>query len=138
MTDRNGISLFSVMQVSVATFLGAPLAGAFLISQNHKALGQGKAARQSLVTGVIGTVILMGIAFFLPDNFPNLVLPIVSIVVLQQWYQKVMGETFNKHVADGGKKGSWVTTVGVGLLCLVLIIAILVGVVMMLPEHLFE
>jgi hypothetical protein len=138
MTEPQDIKLFSKAQVSLATFLGAPISGALLMRMNYKALGHTKAAQQSLAVGIAGTVILLVIAFFLPDNFPNLVLPIASLFAVQQWYKQAQEETFKTHVANGGKKGSWGTAIGISLLLLVAILAVIFGVVMLLPENMIE
>ena len=128
----------SKAQVSLATFFGAPIAGALLMCMNYKALGHAKAAQQSLTVGIVGTTILLVVGFFLPDNFPNLVLPIASLFAVQQWYKQGQEEIFKTHVANGGQKGSWGTTIGISLLCLVLILAVIFGIVMVLPESMIE
>ena len=138
MTEPKGITLFSKAQVSLATFLGAPIAGALLMRMNYKALGHAKAAQQSLIVGTVGTAFLLVLAFFLPDNFPNLVLPIASIFAVRQWYKQAQEATFKTHVANGGQKGSWGTAIGLSFLFLVLILAIVFGAVMVLPESLVE
>ncbi len=138
MREPQNIKLFSKAQVSLATFLGAPIAGAILIGKNHKASGHPKAARQSCTVGIVGTAILLIVAFFLPDNFPNVVLPIASLIAVRQWYIQVQEATFKTHIAEGGEKGSWGLTVGIGLLFLVLIMALIFGVVMVLPENVID
>jgi hypothetical protein len=113
MTETKEIKLFSKAQVSLSTFLGAPIAGALLMRMNYKALGHTKAAKQSLSVGIAGTAMLLVVAFFLPDNFPNLVLPIASLFAVQQWYKQGQEQTFKTHVANGGQKGSWGTAIGI-------------------------
>jgi hypothetical protein len=135
MTEGRDIKLFSQAQVSLATFLGSPMAGALLIRRNHQALGHGKAAQQSLIVGLVGTTIVLVAGFFLPDNVPNLVLPIASLLAVQQWYKQGQEHLFKAHVANGGQKGSWATAIGIGVLLLIVIMAIIIGVVLILPAE---
>ena len=132
--DHAENKMFSKAQVSLATFLGAPIAGAILMCKNCKAMGQPKGAQQSITTGIIGTVIILVIAFFLPDNIPDMILPIASLFAVQQWYKQTQEESFKSHISRGGGKGSWWFAIRIGLSCLILIFAVIFGVVMVLPE----
>ena len=138
MTGPQDIKLFSKAQVSLATFLGAPIAGALLMRLNYKALGHAKAAQQSLTVGIVGTAILLVVAFLLPEDFPTFILPLAALFAVQHWYRKTQEETFKTHVANGGRKGSWGTTMGLSLLLMVVIFTVIFGVVMLLPEGMIE
>jgi hypothetical protein len=135
MTVPSNIKLFSRAQVCVATLLGAPVAGAILMGKNYKSLGQTKAAGQTLAVGLIGTGILIVAAFLLPAKFPNSVLPIASVVAVYQWYKQAQEDQVNSHFSAGGEKGSWWLAVGIGVLCLAVIMAIIFAAVLVLPEN---
>ena len=75
-SSDDAVKLFSAGQITLATFLGAPIAGCLLLARNYRELGNGAAAWQSLVAGIVSTILLFLIAFWLPENFPNMVLPI--------------------------------------------------------------
>jgi hypothetical protein len=122
-------ALFSPKQIATAAFLGAPIAACWFLSRNYRALDQGRSAVQSLLWGVLGTAALLGISFFLPDNFPNQALPLGYTFGLYQFAKRMQGETVAEHVATGGRLGSWWKVVGVSLVFLVLIVIAIFGVV---------
>ena len=119
--------LFSVGQITLATFLGAPIAGCLLLARNYRVLGNGAAAWQSLVAGIVATILLFLIAFWLPENFPNMALPVAYCFGMRQLVNYLQGS----EIANRGK-GSWAVTVAVGVGCLVIIFGLIVGLVIAL------
>lgn len=138
MTEAQNIKLYSKLQVAVSTFLGAPIAGALLMRRNYTAMGQREAAQKSLMIGIVGTVALLVLAFFLPPNFPKLVIPIASLLAVRQWYSYAQEETFQTHAANGGETAWWGAALCTGLLCLMGVMALLVAVNMLLPAAIPE
>jgi hypothetical protein len=120
-----GRKLFSVGQITLATFLGAPIAGCLLLARNYRELGKGAAARHSLVAGVASTIVILTIAFFLPENFPNAVLPVAYCFGMRQLVMQLQGGAIDNHLQAGGRKGSWVITVVLGLGCSVIILGLI-------------
>jgi hypothetical protein len=126
--------LFSVVQITLATFIGMPVAGCLLLAQNYRYLGKIGAAWQTLTLGVVSTIILFFIAFWLPENFPNAVLPMIYTIAMRQLVKYLQGDAIASYEAQG-KKGSWAVTVGVAIGCLILIMALIVGaIVLFIPE----
>lgn len=123
-----GGKLFSTEQVTLATFLGAPISGCLLLAQNYRALGQGASAWQPLVVGIASTVVLLLLAFFLPENFPNLALPAGSCVGMYYYAKQQQGAAIDSHLKAGGRKGSWGVTVALSLGCTVIILVLFVAV----------
>jgi hypothetical protein len=72
----NKTKLYSPNQVVCAAFFGGPFAAVFVLWSNFCALGKGVAARQTLIWGAIFSLALLLALPFLPDKFPNLVIPI--------------------------------------------------------------
>ena len=75
MMDRNGqgtatagTRLFSVEQIVLATFLGAPIAGFLLLARNYQRLGNKAYARVSLLWGVVATAVLLTVTWYLPES----------------------------------------------------------------------
>jgi hypothetical protein len=124
--------LYSVGQITLATFLGAPVAGCLLLDRNYRALGRSAAAWQSLAAGVVSTILLVLIGFRLPENFPNMALPVAYCVGMRQLAKYLHGEALSDHLNSGGRKGSWVITVVVGLGGLIIIFGLTVGLLMAL------
>jgi hypothetical protein len=121
--------LYSPQQIGLGAFLGAPIAACWFLARNYRHLGNDEAANQSLVWGTLSTIAILAICFFLPDGFPNQLIPIAYTVGLLQLAKKLQGDAVAKHIAAGGRLGSSWEVAGVGLLCLVVILAIIFGVV---------
>jgi len=130
--------LYSAAQIGMATFLGAPIAGALLMRKNFLTLGHASAARQTLMTGFFVTGLLFLVAFWLPETFPNQILPLASVLSMNAWYKAVQGNAFKTHVEAKGATGSWGIAVGIGFLSLLIISSVLFGLIMILPDSLFE
>lgn len=127
-----GGKLYSTEQITLATFLGAPISGCLLLAQNYRALGQAGSAWQPLIIGVVSTVVLLLLAFFLPENFPNLALPAGSCVGMYYYAKQQQGAAIDSHLKAGGGKGSWGMTVVLSLVCAVIILVMFVAVAMAL------
>lgn len=126
--------LFSIGQITLATFIGSPIAGCLLVAQNYRNLGNVSAAWQTFILGVVSTILLFPIGFWLPENFPNPVLPMVYTVGMRQLVKYLQGDAIAVHEAQG-KKGSWAITISVAIGCLILIMALLLGAIFLLvPE----
>jgi hypothetical protein len=122
--------LYSPALMTVATFLGAPVAGCILLAHNYRVLGKQSAARHWLIWGSIGTALLLVVAYFLPDKFPHMALPIGYTVGMHQAVKQVHGAEYAAHIAAGGAKGSVWAAVGVGLACFCTILGVFVLVVL--------
>jgi hypothetical protein len=132
--QNTSVRLYSPTLITVATLLGAPVAGCILLAHNFRVLGRHSAARQWLVGGSVGTAVLLVVGYFLPDNFPNMVLPISYTMGMHQAVKQLQGAEYASHLARGGAKGSAWMAVGTGLACLCAIVGIVLLVALVLPE----
>jgi hypothetical protein len=121
--------LYSPQQIGVAAFLGAPIAACWFIARNFRNLGNHQAETLWLIGGLIGTVAVLVVSFFLPAGFPNQLIPLGYLFGLLYATKRVQGEAINRHIAAGGQLGSWWKVVGVGLLCLAVILGIIFAIV---------
>jgi hypothetical protein len=119
-----GKKLFSLGQILLATFLGAPLAGSLLVAYNYRVLQKASASWQSIVYGIASTVIIFILAFVLPEKFPNSALPVVYCVAMRQLVSYLQGGPIAAHYSSGGSKGSWAIAIVVGVGCLAALVAI--------------
>jgi low temperature requirement protein LtrA len=92
--------------------------------------GKGRAAGKSLAAGVASTSFILLIAFYLPENFPNMALPVAYCFGMRQLVRYLQGGAIDNHLKAGGRKGSWGLTVAVGLGCLVIIFGLIIGLMM--------
>lgn len=72
----SGISIYSPKQVSAGSFLGGPIAAVYFLRRNFQALGNPDAARRTLWWGIVFNIAVAAVIPFLPDRFPNYVLPL--------------------------------------------------------------
>jgi hypothetical protein len=120
------ITMYSPGQIAWATYLGAPIAGCWLLALNYRRLGDARAANLALISGLIGTVLLLALAFVLPERFPKFVVPAAYTFVMYRCVRALQGKVYEDRLANGANKGSvWVAT-GIGILCLILILTAIV------------
>ena len=129
-----GGKLYSPQQVGVAAFVGTPLPAGFLLAQNYKALGKGSAARQAWVFGLLGTIVLLAIAFVLPDKFPRTVIPLAYSLAIRELAKQRQGAAFAAHLAAGGERQSNWRVAGIAVGGLAVVLVAVVVVVLLLPE----
>ncbi|MBS0210095.1 MAG: hypothetical protein JSS27_14195 [Planctomycetes bacterium] len=127
--------LYSPQQVALATFLGAPIAGTWFLFQNYRQSGRAGAGVQALVLGLLATVALLTLSSFLPENFPNIALPLVQVFAMLYIAKALQGKEVEAHVAQGGQLGSWWAVVGIGLLCLIVIVGVFVAAAMIFSAN---
>ena len=126
--------LFSVGQIILATFLGSPLPGMWMLSINFKRLGQKSKATNMLLIGVGLTILNLVFAFIVPNRVSPLSVSMPFIIVASVIARMQFTKPFEMHAANGGQKDSWGKAVGYALAGFVLIIAIVFVVMMLLPE----
>jgi hypothetical protein len=125
LTSVSDSKLYSVGQITLATYLGAPIAGCLLLAQNYRALGKRDAVWQPLVAGIASTILLFIITFFLSEDFPSKILPAVYTSMMYGFARQWQGDAINNHLQAGGRKGSWAATIMIGLGCLVIVLGLL-------------
>jgi low temperature requirement protein LtrA len=107
------------------------------LALNYRRFGNSAAANLALIAGLIGTVVLMAIAFVLPDSFPNSVLPAAYTFGMYQSVKSLQGSAYEHQLANGAIKGSGWMAAGVGILSLLVILVALFAVVLVAPEGWF-
>ena len=131
-SQNEAVRLYSPALITVATLLGAPVAGCILLAHNYRSLGKQATAKQLLIWGTLGTALLLVVAFFLPENFPNKVIPIAYTAGMHQAVKQLHRKDYESHIENGGAKGStWKAIItGVGCLCAIFVIIFLVLLVL--------
>jgi hypothetical protein len=129
------IFLYSPWLITIAACLGSPVAGGILLSHNYSALGKNAFAKKVLIWGILGTIVFLGISFFLHKNFPKFVLPLAYTIGIHQAVKQIHEKDYAIHVASGGAKGSAWKAVGVAIGCLCTILLIMLAIAMLLPNE---
>lgn len=130
---KNGnLKLYSQSAIWVGTFLGGPLAAAYLIKENYKAFNLPEKGRNALLIGVISTVLLLGILFALPENLidriPRQLLPLIYTGIVYFIVERYQGPLLKQHKENGYDFFSRWKAVGIGLIA-ALILAIPIFVI---------
>lgn len=118
-------TLYSPGQVALATFLGTPLAGCWLIARNFKKLGARWSAWAILALGIAWTAGLCGLAVI--GKLPGVV-SLGSIPASVLLMRGLQGGALDRHASLGGKPTSWGYAVLGSLACLAIVFAAAVGV----------
>jgi hypothetical protein len=125
--------LASIRQITVASFLGGPLAATLLIAGNLRRLGRRVPARNTLIAGVASSVVLMIVALLLPARFPKSVLPVVYTLTARSLATTYMGGDLAKHFAAGGPKMSGWRVAGVAVAAIAALLALALPLTLLLP-----
>jgi len=119
---ERSIALYTPDHVGLATFLGTLLGGSIVYAINERRLGRPQAATHAIIVGVVGAVVMAGIGFALPSNFPSFPLGIVALFGSRAIARRRQGGLVQAHFAAGGKRASGWVAAGIGLACLVVVL----------------
>lgn len=122
-----GEPLYRLAAVGIATFFGTPLAGAWVMMQNLKALGRFDEVRKAWMMGLGFTIGIFVIGYFLPDNISGTPMAIASVVGMHQFAKQTFGASLEQHLAGGGQWRSNWRAFGVSLLILAAVMAVVFG-----------
>jgi hypothetical protein len=118
--------LYTPAQIRVGSFLGGPIAAAYLLRSNFRALDRGPEARTTVVCGVAFVACLMALLPFVPDRFPNYVIPLLYSIaagfVADKWQLR------KQAILDSGKyqiQSNW-RVFGMALLFMIAFMLIIV------------
>ena len=102
--------------IGVATFIGTPLAGAWLLAHNLQLLG--KADRVALVWGlsVVLLLVTLVLAFVLPESVPAMPFAIAQLMAMIMLAKNLQEADLKQHADAGGAFLSNWRAAGIGLL----------------------
>ena len=67
---------YTPRQIYLASFVGSPIAAAWFFSRNYAAMSERSKGIRAIWMGLLATILLFVISTYLPEKFPNTVLPI--------------------------------------------------------------
>lgn len=121
--------LYTIITIGVATFLIGPVVAVYMLYSNFKNLHQERAARNTLMIGVLIILILLGLFYYAsPEQMakiPNSVYNISFMAIATAIAIYYQGEVIKKHLESGGKKASLLKTIGVSLIALIITIGLI-------------
>ena len=113
-----GPRLYAPSQVAVASLLGSPVAGAFLLGLNERSLGRPRRALWAAGGGLVGTAVLVGVGALLPAAAAR-GLGIGSIVAMHR-IAAMARDARDGHGSEN--PGSWWIVAALGAACFVAIV----------------
>lgn len=121
--------VYSPTQAASGAFLGGPIAAVLFLKQNFRALGNPNGESKVRIYGAAFVLLVFGIAPFLPEEFPNMAIPLATVITTRLVVEKyqvskqaiVESELLEFH-------SNW-RVLGVSLACLVASFAILFALI---------
>ncbi len=119
------IKLYSSKAIGGATFLGGPLAAGYLIGENFKALNKSEEGRNSLIIGIISTIVLFGGIFMIPeqimDKVPRQLIPLIYTGIIWGIVEWKQGDILKIHKENENSFFSGWRAAGIGLISLIIL-----------------
>lgn len=123
--------LFSQKSISIATYLGGPIAAGYLIKKNYEAFDLEDAGKKAFILGIISTFALFGGIFAIPehiiDKIPNAVIPAIYTGIIYLIVDKIQGSLIAKHTELGAEFHSGWKSAGIGAIFMVILMVLLGG-----------
>lgn len=127
-TDDQSLTprLYSQRAITIAIFLGGPLAAGYLAQQNFIMLGKENYGRYSLIIGILSTVLIVAGLFSIPesiiDKIPNAVIPLVYTAIIYPIIEKFQGKELKEHEDNGGAFYSGWKAAGISAVCFIFVL----------------
>ena len=110
------LPLYRLGAVGLATFIGTPLAGAWLLAHNLQLLGRADRVAMVWAISVVLLLITLALAFVLPEEVPAMPFTIAQLVAMMMLAKHLMEVDIRQHTEAGGAFISNWRAAGVGLL----------------------
>jgi len=143
MKHYEDLKFYSLKSISLATFLGGPIAAAILMRRNFLNLNEDKKALNSLFIGILSTILLFVVIFSIPESvwekIPNTILPAIYTGIIYLIAERYQGQTLKEHKENNGSFFSVWRATGIGLLfTLIMLIGIFGYVFATDTEYVFD
>jgi hypothetical protein len=132
--------LYKDRSVYVGTILGGPLVAGYLAAENFKQLGQPEKVKNAWFIAIIATLVLLGIAFFIPgiQKTPGYIIPLLYSGIAQYLIQRFQGNAIKEHIQQGGQVYSVWRAVWIGLVGLVILAVVVVALILATDRNFFQ
>ncbi|ABR84043.1 MULTISPECIES: hypothetical protein [Pseudomonas aeruginosa group] len=126
-----GEPLYRLSAIGLGTFIGTPLAGAFLTAVNLRRLGRGQEVGRAWLVAVGLFVLLLVLGAILPENIPSTGFAVAQIIGMVYYARSAFGPALESHKAAGGSFISNWRAAGIALLFMLAVLLVMVPVVML-------
>ncbi len=112
--------VYNERAILVATFIGGPLAGAYLMAENFKVFNEPQKGKMAWLIGGATLFIILCMASLLPnqitEKMPNALLPLLYAWGYYYLAQHFQASALATHINTGGEPYSWWRAVLVGII----------------------
>jgi hypothetical protein len=124
--------LYSQKAIAIATYLGGPMAAAYLVKKNYKADNQEEKGKKVYIIGIISTILLFAGIFAIPEyiieKIPNAIIPAIYTGIIYLLIEKLQGVWLKEHKESGGEFYSGWKGAGIGAIFMLIIAAFIFGI----------
>ncbi|PKG76213.1 hypothetical protein CXF86_04720 [Shewanella sp. GutCb] len=114
--------VYSPTQAALGAFLGGPFASLYFLKTNFEVLKSEKSKKNTIALGSIIIFSLLLILPFLPDNFPNIVIPLLTVTITKALVEKFQFTKEDIEISEGLKYQSNWGVLWTSIICLVLLL----------------
>ncbi|MGH0029297.1 MAG: hypothetical protein ACQGVC_05875 [Myxococcota bacterium] len=130
--------LYDLRALEIATFLGSCFAGAFLAWRNFRSLGEHDAARNSLLLGVAGLIVVAVAALLIEvperaERSLGFAIQGAQVAAVHVLAKRGLASIYSAHSAAGGEFYSRWRAAGIAFLLFVPVAAVFLGIGLLLP-----
>lgn len=100
-------AFFTPGQIYVASCLGSPLAAAWFVAQNYRALQHSDQVGRAVWLGLTATLVVATIALVLPDTKPVTAWPFLYSIGSYLYARRIFGTEVDTHGATVRRRGAW-------------------------------
>jgi hypothetical protein len=136
--ETKNLKFYSQKAIGIATFIGGPLAAGYLIRENYLSLNKPDEAKNSLLIGIVSTIVLFASIFMIPESIiekvPNQILPAIYTGIILFIVTKIHGKILDQHKENGNEFYSGWKAAGIGLISGSILLIGLFGYIYFLPD----
>jgi FtsH-binding integral membrane protein len=116
--------------LQLAAFFGGPLTSVYIIAENYKQLGHPEKIKRTWIIGFCLCIVFLVAVFLLSttNKTPNIIVPLICILVGTAIMQTWQGADIKKHVDSGGLVYSLWRALLIGIIGLIITTAIILFV----------
>lgn len=131
--------LYRIADISLAIFLGSPLAGGILLRHNYACNGNRKKGSVLLAVSALITLAIDAAIFLMPaniiDRIPNLLIPLIYTTILFPVVDALQRKSNEAHAAAEGAFYSTWRSLGISLVVALVTFLLLMSIVLLIPEQ---
>ena len=114
--------LYRESSVQIATFLGGPIIGGYLVAENFKNIGEHHKVKRTWIAAIMATVIIVVLVYLLPglQYMPIFFFQILSTVCTAYFLIYYQSDQIKRHIENGGRVYTIWRSIFIGILGLVI------------------